>query len=64
VLRELIPERLLLVATVLACRLVLGRDEVRIAEMFDRIEPLIAAFRPAAAPCRRAGRSCARSAAC
>jgi uncharacterized Rmd1/YagE family protein len=42
VLRELTPERLLLVATVLARSVVLGRDEVRIAEVFDRIEPLIA----------------------
>jgi uncharacterized Rmd1/YagE family protein len=42
VLRELTPERLLLVATVLARSVVLERDEVRIAEVFDRIEPLIA----------------------
>ena len=42
VLRELTPDRLLLVATVLARSVVLGRDEVRIAEVFDRIEPLIA----------------------
>ena len=42
VLRELTPERLLLVATVLARSVVLGRDEVRIAEVFDRLEPLIA----------------------
>lgn len=41
VLRELTPERLLLVATVLARSVVLGRDEVRIAEVFDRLEPLI-----------------------
>ena len=42
VLRELTPERLLLVATVLARSVMLGRDEVRIAEVFDRLEPLIA----------------------
>ena len=42
VLRELTPERLLLVATVLARSVVLGRDEVRIAEVFDSVEPLIA----------------------
>jgi len=41
VLREMTSERLLLVATVLARSVVLGRDEVRIAEVFDRLEPLI-----------------------
>lgn len=42
VLKELTPERLLLVATVLARSAVLSRDETRIAEVFDRIEPLTA----------------------
>lgn len=41
-LQVLTPERLLLVATVLARSVVLGRDESRIARVFDRIEPLIA----------------------
>lgn len=41
-LQELTPERLLLVATVLARSVVLGRDEARIARVFDRTEPLIA----------------------
>ncbi len=40
-LREATPERLLLTATVLARSVVLGRDETRIAEAFDRIEPLV-----------------------
>lgn len=44
-LRELTPERLLLTATVLARSAVLGRDETRIAEVFDRIEPVVGALR-------------------
>lgn len=40
-LRELTSERLLLTATVLARSVVLARDEIRIAEAFDRIEPLV-----------------------
>ncbi|GAA0316516.1 hypothetical protein GCM10009087_28680 [Sphingomonas oligophenolica] len=40
-LREATPERLLLTATVLARSVVLARDESRIAETFDRIEPLV-----------------------
>lgn len=40
-LREATPERLLLTATVLARSVVLARDEGRIAEAFDRVEPLI-----------------------
>lgn len=40
-LREATPERLLLTATVLARSVVLARDESRIAEAFDRIEPLV-----------------------
>src|SRR6187402_998693 len=40
-LREATPERLLLTATVLARSVVLARDENRIAEAFDRIEPLV-----------------------
>lgn len=40
-LREATPERLLLTATVLARSVVLARDEARIAEAFDRVEPLI-----------------------
>lgn len=43
-LRELTPERLLLTATVLARSAVLGRDEMRIADIFDRIEPLVGAL--------------------
>lgn len=43
-LRELTPERLLLTATVLARSVVLGRDEMRIADIFDRIEPLVGAL--------------------
>jgi required for meiotic nuclear division protein 1 len=45
VLRELGMERLLLVATVLARSVVLARDEIRIAQTFDRIEPLVTALR-------------------
>jgi uncharacterized Rmd1/YagE family protein len=40
-LREATPERLLLTATVLARSVVLARDESRIAEEFDRMEPLV-----------------------
>jgi uncharacterized Rmd1/YagE family protein len=40
-LRAATPERLLLTATVLARSVVLARDESRIAETFDRIEPLV-----------------------
>lgn len=40
-LREPSSERLLLTATVLARSVVLARDEIRIAEAFDRIEPLV-----------------------
>lgn len=40
-LREATPARLLLAATVLARSVVLARDESRIAEAFDRIEPLV-----------------------
>lgn len=45
ILRELGMERLLLVATVLARSVVLARDEIRIAQTFDRIEPLVIALR-------------------
>lgn len=41
---ELTSERLLLTATVLARSVVLARDEGRIAEAFDHIEPLVAAL--------------------
>lgn len=44
-LREATPERLLLTATVLARSVVLARDESRIAEAFDRVEPLISDLR-------------------
>jgi required for meiotic nuclear division protein 1 len=44
-LRELTPERLLLTATVLARSVVLGRDETRIAEVFDHIEPVVGALK-------------------
>jgi uncharacterized Rmd1/YagE family protein len=40
-LREPTAERLLLTATVLARSVVLARDEARIADAFDRIEPLV-----------------------
>lgn len=40
-LREATPERLLLTATVLARSAVLSRDESRIADALDRIEPLV-----------------------
>jgi len=40
-LKEATPERLLLTATVLARSVVLARDESRIADTFDRIEPLV-----------------------
>lgn len=43
-LHALTPERLLLTATVLARSVVLGRDETRIADVFDRIEPLVSAL--------------------
>lgn len=43
-LRELTPARLLLTATVLARSVVLGRDETRITNVFDRIEPLVNAM--------------------
>lgn len=43
-LRELTPARLLLTATVLARSVVLGRDETRIANVFDGIEPLVNAM--------------------
>ncbi|MBB4640034.1 RMD1 family protein [Rhizorhapis suberifaciens] len=45
ILREGGIERLLLVATVLARSVVLARDESRIAQTFDRIEPLVTALR-------------------
>lgn len=45
ILREGGMERLLLVATVLARSVVLARDESRIAQTFDRIEPLVTALR-------------------
>lgn len=44
-LREATPERLLLTATVLARSVVLARDEARIADAFDRIEPLVTDLR-------------------
>lgn len=44
ILREPSSERLLLTATVLARSAVLARDEIRIAEAFDRIEPLVHAL--------------------
>lgn len=40
-LHEATPERLLLAATVLARSVILARDESRIADAFDRIEPLV-----------------------
>lgn len=40
-LREPTSERLLLTATVLARSVVLARDEIRIAEAFEHIEPLV-----------------------
>lgn len=40
-LSDAMPERLLLTATVLARSVMLARDESRIAETFDRIEPLV-----------------------
>ena len=40
-LRQATPERLLLTATILARSVVLARDESRIADAFDRIEPLV-----------------------
>jgi required for meiotic nuclear division protein 1 len=40
-LRQKTPERLLLTATILARSVVLARDESRIADAFDRIEPLV-----------------------
>src|SRR5512132_4112941 len=48
-LREVTPERLLVVADVLAKSVVLGYDEHRVARVFDRIEPV------AEAPSRRGG---------
>lgn len=45
VLQEATEERLLLVATVLARSVVLARDELRISDAFDHIEPLVAALR-------------------
>lgn len=45
ILRESGMERLLLVATVLARSVVLARDESRIAQTFDRVEPLVTALR-------------------
>jgi len=44
-LREATPARLLLTATVLARSVVLARDEARIADAFDRIEPLVTDLR-------------------
>ncbi|MBY9063630.1 RMD1 family protein [Sphingomonas yunnanensis] len=44
-LREATPERLLLAATVLARSVVLARDEMRIEDAFDRIEPLLVDMR-------------------
>jgi uncharacterized Rmd1/YagE family protein len=44
ILREPTSARLLLAATVLARSVVLARDEIRIAEAFDRIEPLVSAL--------------------
>lgn len=44
-LREATPERLLLAATVLARSVVLARDEMRIEDAFDRIEPLLTDMR-------------------
>lgn len=59
-LKEASPERLLLTATVVARSVVLGRDEDRIAEAFDRVEPLINDLRihgRATMPIRRVMRS-------
>ncbi len=39
------PERLLLVATVLARSVILSRDEILVAEAFDRISPLVGDLR-------------------
>lgn len=44
ILREPTAARLLLTATVLARSVALARDEVRIAEAFDRIEPVVTAL--------------------
>lgn len=44
ILSEATSERLLLTATVLARSVVLARDEIRIAETFDSIEPLVNAL--------------------
>jgi required for meiotic nuclear division protein 1 len=44
VLKALTPERLLLAGTALARSVALAHDELRIAETFDRIEPLVAAL--------------------
>ena len=44
-LREPSAERLQLIATVLARSVVLARDEIRIAQAFDRVEPLVNALR-------------------
>lgn len=43
-LREVTPERLLVVADVLAKSVVLAYDEQRVARVFDRIEPVAAAL--------------------
>ena len=43
-LREVTPERLLVVADVLAKSVVLGYDEHRVARVFDRIEPVAEAL--------------------
>lgn len=45
VLRDSSAQRLLLVATVLARSVVLARDEVRIADAFERIDPLVQQLR-------------------
>ncbi|WP_242138877.1 MULTISPECIES: RMD1 family protein [unclassified Sphingomonas] len=59
-LKEASRERLLLTATVVARSVVLARDEGRIAEAFDRVEPLIHELRVhgrAVMPIRRVMRS-------
>ena len=54
-LREVTPERLLVVADVLAKSVVLAYDEQRVARVFDRIEPVAAALQR-----RASGRIAAR----
>jgi uncharacterized Rmd1/YagE family protein len=63
-LREKTTERLQLVADILAKSLVLSHYETRIAENFDRIEPLAALLREKGRAGDRAGGCCATLATC